>query len=116
MKFLSTILKTVGSLIPTSMVNRIGREYFNHHCHAYGTMTTLQIDSTNHSALFDLELKGETQPLRVNIGRYELTNANGKTFIEIHEVTTSREWLSLLAQQMVKGKKIEVPELLASVL
>jgi hypothetical protein len=116
MSLLANILKAVRPLVPDSLVNRLEREYFNHRWHKFGTMTTLQIDSTNHRASFELELRGETQPLRVSIGHYELTVANGKTFLEIHEVTTSREWMTLLAQQLVKGKKFEGPEMVASVL
>lgn len=117
MSLLSAIFKKAASLVPAPVVNRLGLDYFNHRFNAFGTMTTLQIDSANHRATFDLELKGETQPLRVTIARYELTTApNGGTFIEIHEVTTSREWMTLLAQQMVKGRKFEVPAMLASVL
>ncbi|HWF19407.1 MAG TPA: hypothetical protein VG754_09065 [Verrucomicrobiae bacterium] len=116
MSLLTAILKTVGSLVPDSMVDRIAREYFNHRFRSLGAMTTLQIDSAAKRATCDLELKGETQAVHVNIGRYELSTIGGKTFLEIHEVSTSREWLTMLAQQMVKGRKFEVPEALTSVL
>lgn len=116
MSLLATIVKAVRPLVPNALVNRLEREYFNYHWHRFGTMTTLHIDSTHKRASCDLQLKGETQPLHVNIGAYELSVANGKTFLEIHEISTSREWMTLLAQQLVKGKKIEVPEIVASVL
>jgi hypothetical protein len=116
MSLLAAIIKTVRPMVPHALVNRLEREYFNHRWHSFGTMTSLQIDPTSRRATFDLELKGETQPLRVTIGRYELTDENGKTFLEIHEVATSREWMTLLAQQLVKGKKFEVPEMIKSLL
>ena len=116
MSFLTAIVKTVAPLLPEKIVNWTAREYFNHRLNSFGTMTTLHIDSVKRRAAVDLELKGETQPLHITIDRYEVTKASGKTFIEIQEITTSREWLTLLAQQMVKGKKFEVPELVASVL
>lgn len=116
MSFLTTILKAASPLIPSPVLGTIAREYFNHYYSSFGTMTKLHIDSTHHRADLELDLKGETQPLHVIIGRYALTNADGKSFIEIQEISTSREWLTLLAQQMIKGKKFEVPELIASVL
>ena len=115
MSLLTSILKTVASHAP-KIVDWSVREYLNHRFHNFGHMTTLHIDSAKRTASIELELKGETQPLHVAIDRYEVSKADGKTFIEIHEITTSREWLTLLAQQMVKGKKLEVPELAASVL
>ena len=79
-------------------------------------MTTLQIDSANKKATLDLELKGETQPLRVTIDRYELTTQEDKTFLEIKELATSREWINVLVGEFLKGKKFEVPEVVKAVL
>ena len=73
-------------------------------------MTALQIITKEKKAILDLELKGETQPLHVAIGRYELTKAGGKTFVEITEISTSREWVNVLAQDFLIGKKFEIPE------
>ncbi|HZQ45838.1 MAG TPA: hypothetical protein VFC07_02405 [Verrucomicrobiae bacterium] len=116
MNLLTTILKAIGPLVPDSVTGWGLREYFNHNYKLLGTMTTLQIDSTNKRATLDLELKGETQPLRVNINRYELTSAGDKTFIEIKEVNTSREWINVLAGGFLKGRKFEVPEIAKAVL
>src|SRR5690348_9252628 len=71
MSLLTTILKAIVPLVPDSIVEWGAREYFNHHYKSLGTMTTLQIDSTNKKASMDLELKGETQPLHITIDRYE---------------------------------------------
>jgi len=79
-------------------------------------MTTLQIDSANKKATLDLELKGETLPLHVTVDRYELTTLEDKTFLEIKELTTSREWINVLAGEFLKGKKFEVPEMMKAVL
>jgi len=116
MSFLTSILKAASPLIPAPMLDKIAREYFNHHYRALGHMTKLQIDSANRHAKLELDLKGETQPLQITIGRYAVTSTGGKTFIEIEEITTSREWLTLLARQFTKGKTFELPELIASVL
>ena len=116
MSLLNTLLKVVGPLIPDSLAGRGAREYFNHHYQSFGVMTTLHIDSTNKRASLDLELKGEAQPLQVTIGCYELSSMGGKTFIEIKEFNTSREWINFLARDFLKGKKFEVPELLGAVL
>ncbi|MDB6124979.1 MAG: hypothetical protein JWQ71_3972 [Pedosphaera sp.] len=116
MSFLTSILKSVRPLIPDSAREWGAREYFNHRYKTLGTMTTLQIDSANKKATLDLELKGETQPLKVTINRYELTAVGNKTFIEIKELQTSREWINVLAGQFVKGKKFEVPEMVKALL
>ncbi len=116
MSLLTAIFKTLVPLVPASLVHRGAREFFNHRFPSLGTMTTLQIDSARQRVTLDLELKGETQPLHIVIDRYELTTVDEKTFIELKEVTTSREWMNVLAKEFLKGKKFEVPEAVRSVL
>jgi hypothetical protein len=116
MSLFTSILKTIRPLLPDSTVEWGAREYFNHRYAPFGIMTTLQIDSTAKKASMDLELKGESQPLRVTINRYELSTVGDKTLIEIKELQTSREWINLLAEQFLKGKKFEVPEIVKAVL
>ena len=116
MGLLTNIIKAVAPLVPGRVTAWGAREYFNHRYNSLGTMTTLEIDSKNKKASLELELKGETQPLRVDIADYEVTTAEGKTFIEIREFTTSREWINVLAREFLKGKKFEVPEIVHAVL
>ncbi len=110
MAFLTSIIETVRPLLPDSATAWAVRQYVNHRLKLFGQMTTLQIDAAKRTASFDLELKGETQPLRVTVDRYELTTVGDKTFVEIKEFHTSREWINLLAREFLKGKKFEVPE------
>ena len=116
MSLFTTILKAVRPLVPDAAVQWGAREFFNHRYNLLGTMTTLQIDSTNKKASFDLELKGETQPVRITINQYKLTSEGGKTLIEVTDIDTSREWLTVLARQFMNGKKFEVPEVVRAVL
>jgi hypothetical protein len=116
MGFLTSIFETVRPLLPDSAVAWGAREYFNHRYQSLGQMTTLQIDSANKKASFDLELKGESQPLHITINRYELTTTGDKTLIEIKEFHTSREWINVVAGNFLKGKKFEVPEVVKALL
>jgi len=108
-----SILKT---LVPASMVERGAREYFNQRFSAIGNMTALQIDSANRRATLDLELKGENEPLHVVVDQYDLTTSDGKSYLEIKRLTTSREWMTALAAQLLIGRKLEVPEFVSSLL
>lgn len=116
MSFLTSLLKAVRPLVPDSAVEWGAREYFNQQYKSLGTMTTLQIDPSKKTANVDLELKGEVQPLNIKINRYELTTVGGKTYIEIKDLQTSREWMNVLATQFLKDKKFEVPSALQALL
>jgi|SRR5882724_2186037 len=116
MSILHKIINAVGPLVPQSIVERGAREWLNRKHGAIGTVTALQIDSASHRITLDLELKGDSQPLHVVISRYELTNSEGKSLLEIKELNTSREWINVLAQAFLKGKKFEVPRFAGAVL
>jgi len=116
MNLLVSFIKAAAPLVPDSALALGAREYFNRRHGAWGMMTALQIDTKNRKAILDLKLNGETQPLHVNVERFEISTAGGKTFIEITGINTSREWLTVLARDLLKGKKWEVPEAVSAVL
>jgi hypothetical protein len=70
-----------------------------------GHMTQIKINSENKSIELDLELKGETAPLRVQIQNYRIFTTDGETFIELTDVTTSREWINALLADYPQPEK-----------
>ncbi len=118
MSLLKSILRNVHPLLPASAKVWGAREFLNRRFEPFGSMTNLQIDPAKRTATLELELKGETQPLKVNIQKYELTTVDGKTILEIKEVQTSREWLNLLLAELGRNGKLkfEVPEAIRAVL
>jgi hypothetical protein len=75
----------------------------------YGQARELRIDTTNKTAEILVDLKGETQPLRVQIGSYEFSKKDGELFVTIHAIKTSREWLTALAQRYLIGQALKLP-------
>lgn len=116
MDWLSGIFKTINAFSSGPIGPWVLRKYLNHKYQSFGVMTSLQIDSAKKTASLELDLKGETQPLRITISRYQVTREGGRSFIEIKELNTSREWVTSLARQLVKDKKFAVPEFADSVL
>lgn len=79
----------------------------------FGELTGFKFNSRERSADAELMLKGETQPVRLRIGSYDLLNEGGRTFVVINNLQTSREWMTRLAEEFVVGKKFELPESVA---
>lgn len=73
-------------------------------------MTELHIDSSTREIRLSAELVGEDQPLDATV-RYDVVEEGDKTFIVPLQVTTSRQWLTLLADEMIRKQpvRIEVP-------
>lgn len=75
----------------------------------FGHATSLKLDSSNRSAEILLELKGEQTPLKIQIQDYEVLREADGTFIVVKSVTTSREWMTAMAQEYVVGRRLAVP-------
>jgi hypothetical protein len=82
----------------------------------YGRMLNLNLDSKNKSITLNVLLAGEESPLEIDIGRYDIVNQNDKYYLEINEVSTSRLWLNVLAEETLNGEKIEIPSKIAKLL
>ena len=78
---------------------------FNHKFQRYGHMTNIQIDSTAKAIRVELELKGESAPLFIDVASYQLSTESGETFIELEEIKTSREWINQLISDYLPPEK-----------
>lgn len=75
----------------------------------FGRATNLQIDSKAKQLSIELELNGESAPVRVDLADYEIQQEDDRYFIIVRKVTTSREWLTALATNQFCGRRIELP-------
>jgi len=76
---------------------------------------SLEIDTKQKTFSLELDLAGETEPLKVT-GNYQLVSGAEKTMVTPADIKTSREWLTILAADFVNGRPIEVPGIVGSFL
>ena len=76
----------------------------------YGTLTQLKLDTTARTIQADLELKGETQPVHLEVREYELREQDGRATIVLKDIHTSREWLTTLMGNFVVDKEFTLPD------
>lgn len=81
------------------------RLWFNQTHQRYGTMTTIQINSTAKSIHVELDLKGEPTPLSIDIKSYEISTQSGETFIKLWDIESSREWINQLIGDFLPPEK-----------
>jgi hypothetical protein len=75
----------------------------------YGRATSLRIDSSAKTIRIEVELKGETMPVEIDIVDYDITKEGDRYFATVKEVRTSREWLTALAKTQVRKSRFELP-------
>jgi len=76
---------------------------------AYGKMLKLDLDSKNKSISLEVLLDGETEPLQIEVARYELCEEEGKHMLKVYGVQTSRAWINTVASIYLEGKAFEIP-------
>jgi hypothetical protein len=76
----------------------------------FGAVSDLKIDTGEKTIRVELELKGDGSPVVINVGSYELTEKNGKIFIEARELTASREWIAAVLNKYAVGQSFELPD------
>jgi hypothetical protein len=75
----------------------------------YGKMIDLKIDSEKKNIFIQLSLKGETEPLEIMVNEYHLEKQGNDEYIIIEDVTISKEWMNLLASDLLKQKEFRLP-------
>jgi hypothetical protein len=76
----------------------------------YGSITKLKLDTTARTIEAELELKGETERLRLHVQEYELRQEGDRAFVIIKSIETSREWLTTAARDFAVDKPFELPD------
>src|SRR6185503_16054340 len=76
----------------------------------YGKITRLELDSAAKKLHVEVLLRGESQPIQVEIGSYKIEPSDKGVFLTIQQVTTSREWITTLVRQQLVNKPIALPK------
>ena len=99
------------------LLERVALAYFNGKLLApYGRATSLRINSTTKTMNVEVELKGETVPVKIEIKDYKISNDQGRYFAEVKRFRTSREWLTALAANHLSSRRFELPSELGRLL
>ena len=73
-------------------------------------MTQIKIDRHAKTMELELELEGESTPIRIKVDRYSFESSpSGDATISATGIHISRNWMQLLAATVMEGKKLPVP-------
>ena len=99
----------VRPVMPAALIEFSLKEYLNRRYSDIATIRELKLDLDAKRISLEIGLKGEAEPVKINVERYEVSESDGKLYLEVLDVTASREWLNALAPLLLKGKKIALP-------
>ena len=75
----------------------------------YGELKGLKLNSRERSIEVEVFLKGETEPLRVEVLEYELQMGPDQDYLVVKRVVASREWVTTLLNDFVVGRRQPLP-------
>ncbi|HNU74276.1 MAG TPA: hypothetical protein PKM95_05475 [Deltaproteobacteria bacterium] len=90
----------------------LGRKFVS----KYGTLCDIKLDSHERKIELQVLLKGEPAPIEVLINRYDIVSEGENSYVIFHDITVSREWMKILAEDHLCGKKFEIPHKYARLL
>jgi hypothetical protein len=99
-----------------ALTGRAVQTYANNLLSRYAKIRDLKINSGQKTMVLTCELHGETEPVTINVDRYELREENGQRFVEITACRGSREWINNVLADFVRGKKVPLPAWAAAAL
>jgi len=92
------------------LVEQVTRSYLNGTLLVpYGRATSLRLNSTAKTIDIEIDLKGETAPLKIEITDYEIIKDGDRYFAIVKGIRTSREWLTALAKNQLTDGRFELP-------
>jgi hypothetical protein len=92
------------------------RAYINDRYKEYGEVLDCQVDTKENRLSFRVLLRGEKEPASIAIDRYELERDGDDTYLKLRSFSTSREWITLLLNQLLAGKRFKISSTVSALL
>ena len=107
--------------LKNSTISFLAKKFINNRIKEYGEMVNLKIDSKNKRIELDILLKGEKESIIIYIDKYEIVNKNDNNYIKFNKISSSREWISVLLNNLIvpnyaPKKMLEIDSRYASVI
>jgi hypothetical protein len=92
------------------------KSFLNEKLSKYGEVQDCQIDTGANKIKLRALLRGEKDPINAAIDKYELERIGDDSYIKLIQLSCSREWLSLLLNQLIAGKQYKLPKAVSNFL
>jgi hypothetical protein len=99
-----------------SLLENSLRVIANRMMHDVGRVLELHVDTKAKRGSALVQLAGETEPVAIEVGSYELHREGSKVTLQLRDIACSMEWMDRLAGRLEPQMKVELPAAMASVL
>lgn len=92
-----------------ALAGKSARIYLNDMLARYGRLEELRIDSKKGSMEIKCLLHGETESLRIEIGKYAIEEKDGEKMLRLSQCRCSRPWVENLLNDFAEKKSFPLP-------
>ena len=109
-KMAGTTVKDQMQTAKDSTNSAVFKAAINPFIRKYGQILQLKIDSKDKAFIFEITLKGEAAPIRIEIRKYEFINRDGTNYVKLHEVFANRYWMDTMMELLLLEKEFPLPK------
>jgi hypothetical protein len=110
------MLSSFANALKERAIEATVKRLINHKIEAFGSVTSLQIDSKQRTISAQLALKGEARSIEIKAGAYDVVQESGVTYISFQNLHASKEWIGHVLNEYVAGRRFKVPAVVKVVL
>ncbi len=103
------VIGRIGNAMKDGALGVAIRTWANDRYGEYGEIREVNVDTQAARIIAKVQMRGEREAISVSIERYELIQENGKVFLKIIRLTTTREWITRLLNRLLDGRRFELP-------
>lgn len=92
------------------------KSFLNERLKEYGEALECQVDTKACRLAVRALLKGESEPVNVAVEEYALDKEGDDRYITLKRFSCSKEWVSMLLNKIMVGKRYKLPAAVASFL
>jgi hypothetical protein len=82
----------------------------------YGKIMDISLNSREKKITLQVLLKGESEVTSLTVEEYDLVEESDQTFLIVKKAIVSKEWLNVLVQEFLIGKKFPLPSKYARII
>jgi len=108
-------MRLFNRFIKDSLLSKILKIILPRFISDFGKVSNLSIDTNSKSIYLTLKLVGESEPVTINISRYEFIQRDGQDYLIIREFSTSKSWLDIAVKKYAPNLQFKIPSIIKKV-
>jgi|SRR5271157_411703 hypothetical protein len=95
-----------------AILSAVAKRYADKQLLGIGSIAAFSLNSMEKKVSVSLDLKGEKETIRLDVLKYDILKEGRKFYFVAKELSSSREWIEVVAKTYLQEKRMEIPRVL----